>query len=43
MKIKSIAIMSEEEQVGLFLSGSVAERNVLYTCADLEQQEKTQY
>lgn len=43
MKIKSIAIMSEEEQVGLFLSGSIAERNVLYTCADLEQQEKTQY
>ena len=41
MNIKSIKILSEEEQVGLFLSGSAAERNVLYTCTDLDQQEKT--
>lgn len=40
MNIKSIKILSEEEQVGLFLSGSAAERNVLYTCTDLDQQEK---
>ena len=30
-----------KKTVGLFLSGSAAERNVLYTCTDLDQQEKT--
>ena len=43
MTIKSIKILSEEEQVGLFLSGSAAKRNLLYTCTDLEHQEKIQH
>lgn len=42
MKIKSVTILPETGQAGLFISGSTAGRNVLYTCEELEQQEKNE-
>ena len=40
MEIKSVTILQETDQAGLFISGSAAGRNVLYTCEELERQEK---
>ena len=40
MEIKSVTILQETDQAGLFISGSAAGRNVLYTCEELKRQEK---
>ncbi len=43
MNIRHITILPGEDQVGLFISGNAAGKNVLYTCTDLEKQEKTEH
>ena len=40
MEIKSVTILQETDQAGLFISGSAAGRNVLYTWEELKRQEK---
>ena len=40
MEIKSVTILQETDQAGLFISGSAAGRNVLYTCEELKRREK---
>ena len=42
MEIKNVTVLPGETQVGLFISGSAAEKNILYTCDDLEHQDKTE-
>ena len=39
-EIKNVEILPGAKEVGLFLSGSAASRNVLYTCEELELLEK---
>ena len=42
MEIKNVTVLPGETQVGLFISGSAADKNILYTCDDLEHQDKTE-
>lgn len=42
MEIKNVMILPGEVQVGLFISGNAAGKNILYTCEDLEHQDKTE-
>lgn len=40
MEIKNVTVLPGEKQVGLFISGNAAGKNVLYICEDLEYQDK---
>ncbi len=43
MKIEKVTVLPGREQTGLFISGSSAGKNILHTCEDLENQEKTDH
>ncbi len=39
-KIKNVSIFPKAEEVGVFISGSAAAQNILYTCDELKNQKK---